>query len=223
MLNCLVSVETRSGRSLRADSTREAILEAAETLFAEHGIAAVSHRQIVAAARQGNNAAVAYHFGTMKDVVRAIEDKHGDHIEMLRNQAISEMAESPGLRDWVACLVLPLTDHVSALGTPSWYARFAAQVLTDPTYRRIIIKNSFESASLHHIVEEIGRALPELPAQVLAERSVMMRTMLIYTCAEFERELAQGQPSPWPDWPAAAHGLIDGIVALLQGPVTCLG
>jgi len=218
-----VSLETRSVRSQRADNTREAILGAAETLFAERGIAAVSHRQIVAAARQGNNAAVAYHFGTKTDVVRAIEDKHGDHIESLRTQTISGMGHAPGLRDWVACLVLPLTDHLSAIGTPSWYARFAAQVLTDPTYRRIIIKNSFESPTLHHIVVEMGRALPALSAEVLAERSVMMRTMLIYTCAEFERGLAEGNPSPWPDWPSVAHGLIDGIVALMQGPVTRLG
>jgi AcrR family transcriptional regulator len=218
-----VSVETRSRRSPRGDNTREAILTAAERLFAEHGITAVSHRQIVAASRQGNGAAIGYHFGTKTDVVRAIEDRHGDHIESLRTRTISGMGSSPGLRDWVACLVLPLTDRLSAIGTPSWYARFAAQVLTDPTYRRIIIKNSFESASLHHVVEEIGRAVPELPEQVLAERSVMMRTMLIYTCAEFERVLAEGNPSPWPDWPAAAHGLIDGIVALMRGPVTPLG
>ena len=160
-----MSVETRGVRSQRADNTREAILGAAETLFAEQGIAAVSHRQIVAAARQGNNAAIVYHFGTKTDVVRAIEDKHGDHIESLRTRTIAGMGDSPGLREWVACLVLPLTDHLGAIGTPSWYARFAAQVLTDPAYRRIIIKNSFESPTLHHIVEEIGRALPELPSR----------------------------------------------------------
>src|SRR5271163_1560812 len=67
-----------------------------------------------------------------------------------------------------------------------------------------------------------GRALPALPAEVLAERSIMMRTMLMYTCAEFERGLAEGKPFPWPDWPAAAHGLIDGIVALMLGPVSRL-
>ena len=219
-----MSVETRSVRSQRADNTRQAILSAAEKLFAEHGIAAVSHRQIVAAARQGNNAAVAYHFGTKMDVVRAIEDNHGDHIESLRAPERSPAwATRPGCGTGWRCLVLPLTDHLSAIGTPSWYARFAAQVLTDPTYRRIIIKNSFESATLDHVVEEIGRALPALSARALAERSVMMRTMLIYTCAEFERVLAEGNPSPWPDWPATAHGLIDGIVALMQGPVTRLG
>ena len=211
--------QTRSVRSQRADNTRETILLAAERLFAEQGIATVSHRQIIVAARQRNNAAVAYHFGTKADVARAIEDKHGDHIESLRTRMIADIGDSPDLRDWVACLVQPLTDHLGAIGIPSWYARFAAQALTDPTYQRIIIKHGFESPTLHHIVEQIGRALPTLPDEVRTERSIMMRTMLIYTCAEFERELAQGKPFPWPDWAAAAHGLIDGIVALMQGPI----
>jgi AcrR family transcriptional regulator len=214
-----VTIESRGVRSLQADNTRETIMSAAERLFAERGIEAVSHRQIVLAARQGNTAAVAYHFGTKEHLVRAIEGKHGDHIEALRGQMIAGIGGSADLRDWVACLVQPLTDHLGAIGKPSWYARFAAQALTDPTYQRVIVKHGFESPTLHHIVEQIGRALPMLPAEVHAERSIMMRTMLMYTCAEFERELAQGNPFPWPDWPSAAHGLIDGIVALMQGPV----
>ena len=213
-----MSIQTRSARSQRADDTRETILSAAERLFAENGIASVSHRQIVEAAGQGNNAAVAYHFGTKADVARAIEDKHGERLESIRARMIDDIGDSPDLRGWVACLVRPLTDHLADIGTPSWYARFAAQALADPAYRRVIIKHGFESPTLHHIVEQIGRALPTLPPAVYAERRVMMRTMLMYTCAEFERELAQGTPSPWPDWPAAAHGLIDGIVALMQGP-----
>ena len=195
-------------------------MSAAERLFAEQGIAAVSHRQIVLASEQGNNAAVAYHFGTKHDLARAIENKHGDQIEALRAQMIARISGSADLRDWVACLVRPLTDHLSAIGTPSWYARFAAQALTDPTYQRIIVKHGFESPTLHHIVEQIGRTLPMLPIDIHTARSVMMRTMLIYTCADFERTVAQGAPFPWPDWPAAAHGLIDGIVALMQGPVS---
>jgi AcrR family transcriptional regulator len=220
LLTFLVTIQTRSVRSQRADDTRDTILSAAERLFAEHGIASVSHRQIVEAARQGNNAAVAYHFGTKVDVARAIEDKHGGRIESIRTRMIGEIGDSPDLRDWVGCLVRPLTDHLATVGNPSWYARFAAQALTDPAYRRVIIKHGFESPTLQHIVEQIGHALPALSAAAYAERGVMMRTMLIYTCAEFERELAQGTPTPWPDWPAAAHGLIDGIVALMEGTVT---
>jgi AcrR family transcriptional regulator len=215
----LVTVESRSTRTVRADDTRQAILTAAEELFAEHGIAGVSHRQIVTAARQGNNAAVAYHFGTKADLARAIEEKHGAHIEALRIRMIARIGASPDRRDWVACLVRPLTEHLKSLGERSWYARFAAQAMTDPTYQRIIIKAPSESATLHRIAEEIGRGLP---AKVYLQRAVMMRAMLMHTCAEFERCIAEGNPSPWPDWNVAADGLVDGIVALMQGPVTPL-
>ncbi|HEX2214632.1 MAG TPA: TetR family transcriptional regulator, partial [Mycobacterium sp.] len=56
-----VTVTTaRSVRTERASVTREAILTAAERLFAEHGVYAVSNRQVSEAAGQGNNAAVGY-------------------------------------------------------------------------------------------------------------------------------------------------------------------
>jgi Bacterial regulatory proteins, tetR family len=60
----------------RSVSTRQAILSAAERLFAERGMYAVSNRQISEAAGQGNNAAACYHFGTRTDLLRAIENKH---------------------------------------------------------------------------------------------------------------------------------------------------
>jgi len=76
-------------RNDRASTTREAILTAAERLFAEHGVYAVSNRQVSEAAGQGNNAAVGYHFGTKADLVRAIESKHRIPIEQLREQMVA--------------------------------------------------------------------------------------------------------------------------------------
>ena len=62
-------------RNDRSTGTREAILSAAERLFAERGMYAVSNRQISEAAGQGNNAAACYHFGTRTGLLRAIESK----------------------------------------------------------------------------------------------------------------------------------------------------
>jgi AcrR family transcriptional regulator len=220
MLTGTVTTATRNRRSERADNTREAILTAAERLFAEHGIAAVSNRQITEAARQGNNAAVAYHFGTKADLVRAIEDKHAGHIEQLRQQKIAETGTSTDLRDWVACLVEPLTTHLAALGNPTWYARFIAQVTTDPTYQRVVTKNALASPTLRQVIEGINRGLPELPVHIRIERNLMTRMMLHHTCAEYERGFAEGRPVPRPDWLAASSGLIDAIVGVWQAPVT---
>ncbi|MEE2045897.1 helix-turn-helix domain-containing protein, partial [Nocardiopsis tropica] len=62
----------RVARSERVAATRETILSAAERLFAEHGMAGVSNRQIGQEAGQGNNTAVTYHFGSKEGLVRAI-------------------------------------------------------------------------------------------------------------------------------------------------------
>jgi AcrR family transcriptional regulator len=209
--------------SERASSTQVAILVAAERLFAEHGVFAVSNRQVSEAAGQGNNAAVGYHFGTKADLVRAIEERHRGPVEQLREQMVAELSRSGAsadMRDWVACLVRPLTDHLEALGNPTWYARFAAQAMTDPAYYNIIVKGALSSPSLVQVVDGIYRCLPNLSAEVRSERNIMARNLLMHTCAYRERALATGTTMHQLSWRAAASGLIDAIVGVWLAPVT---
>ncbi len=221
-----MTTAARTVRTERATSTQEAILAAAERLYAEHGMFAVSNRQVSEAAGQGNNAAVGYHFGTKADLVRAIEQKHRGPVEQLREQLVSEVSEgsevneTAEMRDWVACLVRPLTDHLETLGNPTWYARFAAQAMTDPAYYNIIVKGALSSPSLVQVVDGINRCLPDLPAEVRFERNIMARNLLMHTCADRERALAAGSMMHQTSWRAAASGLIDAIVGLWLAPVT---
>lgn len=207
-------------RNDRASGTREAILTAAERLFAEHGVYAVSNRQVSEAAGQGNNAAVGYHFGTKADLVRAIESKHRLPIEQLREEMVAQTDESADLREWVACLVCPLTEHLAELGNPTWYARFAAQAMADPAYHKIVVKDALASPSLVQVIKGINRCLPDLPSNVHTERNVMARNLLMHTCAEWERALAEGGPVPRSGWRQATSGLIDAIVGLWLAPVS---
>ena len=218
-----MTTATRSSRTDRASLTREAILIAAERLFAEHGVFAVSNRQVSEAAGQGNNAAVGYHFGTKTDLVRAIEHKHAIPVEKLREQRVAELGDSTELRDWVCCLVLPLTDHLTALGNPTWYARFAAQVMADPAYQKTVTRDALALPALVKVLEGINRCLPDLPGDVRVERNIMGRNLLMHTCAEYERALAEGSPLPLTSWRAGASGLIDAIVGLWYAPVTRQG
>jgi AcrR family transcriptional regulator len=210
----------RTLRNDRASSTREAILTAAEKLFAEHGVYAVSNRQVSEAAGQGNNAAVGYHFGTKADLVAAIESKHRVPIEQLREQMIARIAGSTDLYEWVACLVCPLTEHLASTGNPTWYARFAAQVMADPTYQETMFKGALASPSLVQVVKGVNRCTPALPEHVQVARSIMMRNLLVHTAAEWERALAEGTRIPGSGWPQATSDLIDAIVGLWLAPVT---
>jgi AcrR family transcriptional regulator len=209
----------RTARSDRSTGTREALLSAAEVLFAERGMYAVSNRQISEAAGQGNNAAACYHFGTRTDLLRAIESKHREPIEELRTRMVADIGDSTDLRDWVGAFVRPLTDHLAALGTPSWYARFAAQAMADPTYRHVVTKDALTSPMLVQTIDGINRCLPDLPKRVRFERIAMVRNLLMHTCAEHEGALAEHVSHSRSSWPVAGEGLIDAIVGLWRAPI----
>jgi AcrR family transcriptional regulator len=215
-----VMTTARAVRADRASTTQEAILKAAERLYAEHGVFAVSNRQVSEAAGQGNNAAVGYHFGTKTDLVRAIEQKHRASIERLLERMLTGIDDSAELRDWITCLVCSLTEHLAQLGNPTWYARFAAQALADPAYQKIVVKDALASPSLVQVVEGITRCLPDLPIAVVTERNIMVRNLMMHTCADFERAFADGDSVPRTSWTAVASGLIDAIVGLWQAPVS---
>jgi AcrR family transcriptional regulator len=200
--------------------TRDAILDTAERLFAERGVRGVSNRQISEAAGQGNNAAVNYHFGTKTDLIRAITREHATRIEQLRAGMVEGVTEPDDLRQWVACLVRPTTAYLQELGSPTWYARFSAQITTDPTLREIMVEESHPSPALVRTIEGFRRCSPDLPADVRAERGDMARQLLIHMTAERERALAEGGTTRRGNWPDTATGLIDGITGLWLAPVT---
>jgi AcrR family transcriptional regulator len=203
----------------RAQATRERILVAAERLYAEHGVLAVSNRQISEAAGQGNNTAVGYHFGTRTELVRAIVRKHTGPIERLRGRRLDGGGHA-GLRDWLGCLVHPTTEHLAELGAPTWFARFAAQVLTEPSLRTVAVEETLTSPSLARTLAGLYRCLPELPAEVRAERNAITRQLLVHTMAERERALAEGAPTPRATWREAATGLTDALAGMWLAPVT---
>ena len=181
----------------------------------------MSNRQVSEAAGQGNNAAVGYHFGTKADLVRAIEQKHRGSIERLLARMVAETGDSPELRDWIACMVCSLTEHLDQLGNPTWYARFAAQALADPAYQKIVVKDALASPALLRVVDGITRCLPESAdgrrhrAQHHGAQSDDAHVRRFRTRIRRGRWRASERLGA-----AVASGLIDAIVGLWLAPVT---
>lgn len=217
----MVIMAGRMKRDEQVNATREALLIAAERLFAERGVHAVANRQISEAAGHGNNAAVSYHFGTKADLIRAIARKHAEQIEQIRARMVADIGDSTELRDWVSCLIRPVTEHLATLGSPTWYARFIAQVMADPTLNAIMVEESLTTApSLQRFQDYLARCLPGLPTTVHLERATMARHLIVQMAVEHERALAEHTPTFRPTWNATATSLIDAIVALWRAPVT---
>ena len=217
MTVCSRSEKTRPDR---AAATRDRILDAAERLFAERGVLAVSNRQIGEAAGQGNNSVVGYHFGGRSELVLAILRRHAVAVEQLRVDLLSRVGPGSPLHDWVGCLVRPLPAHLAELGEQSWHARFLAQASNEPTLRAVIRADAKASPSLQRAREGMFRLLPAFPAEVRAERGEMCRLVVVHMCAEHERTLHNGTAAPSHTWDAAAARLVDAVVGLWLAPVT---
>jgi AcrR family transcriptional regulator len=201
-------------RSRNAEATRELLLRTAERLYAEHGLAQVSNRQIVEAAGQANNSALSYHVGTRADLIEAITRTHLEPIADGMRELVELTRGSTNPRDHVASLVLPYIRHLADLGNPSWFARFIAQITTDPAST-----GSHADLLAPHFQEGLATVwahVPDLPAEEAELRSRTMRVAIIHTCAELERAAAAtGVPV---NWTLVAESLTDAVTGLLLAP-----
>ena len=82
---------------MSTDSTRDRILDAAETLFAEKGIASTSLRELTAAAG-ANLAAVHYHFGSKDALVHEVFRRRLEPINRERLRLLEEAEAAAGDR-----------------------------------------------------------------------------------------------------------------------------
>lgn len=112
----------------RREATRQAIIEAAESLFAEQGLDAVSLRQIGLEIRAGNTAVVSYHFGDKEALIEAILHHRLPEFERRRAELLSSFkACDRDITALLRALWLPLFEQRNAQGRRS-YAAFLASL-----------------------------------------------------------------------------------------------
>lgn len=194
-------------------------MAAAERLYAEQGIAGVSNRQISEAAGQGNVAAVGYHFGSKTDLVRAITAHHSAAAELVRQDLLDRLADPDDVRAWVECLVRPVPEYLAGLEAPTWYARFSAQLMTDPVLRAVLTDDALNRRPVAEVLTGLGRLLRHVPADVRRARGRMASVLITHTCAEHEERVARGEAPP-ASWRTTATLLTDAVSGMFAAPAT---
>jgi len=194
-----------------AVETRARLIAAAEQLFAEHGVAGVSLREITRSAGARNAIALQYHFDDRAGVVRAILDKHLPAVEARRNAILDEI-EARGaadLRALAAALVRPLA---AKLGDPDGGREFL-QIYADLVNRPAPkIPSGERAGSL-----ERWRAMVE---PLLAEDAARLHrrfTAILHTVLELSRRARSG---PHRDDRLFTSYLVDVVTAILAAPVS---
>jgi AcrR family transcriptional regulator len=191
-------------------STRELIIQAAEKLFAEHGIEGVSLREINRTAGQLNTGAVQYHFGDRDGLVRAILDKHAADLEP-RRHALLDQYEAAGMDDMramAAAYVFPLASKLEDPDGGREFLRIASEYFTRPATLDELIPVKDHLGSLRRWHEIMDELLPAEQDTWLSFRFPALR----FTHVELARRAA-GPPRP--DNRLFTSHLVDLVTALL--------
>jgi AcrR family transcriptional regulator len=206
--------------------TQDRLLRAAERLFAQRGIDAVSLREITRQSGARNTVAVQYHYTDRAGVLAAIVAKHEPGIEAARHALLDEYEAStragngdgdgagagPGLRPLAAALVRPLAAKLDDADGGPEYLRIQADLLSRP---RPVIGDRWRT--------DPGNSMFRWRAMVdpfLDEESIRLHrrfTAVLHTAVELGRRAGSG---PHADDRLFVSHLIDVVTAILGGPVS---
>lgn len=201
-----------------SDRAREALLDAAEELFARHGIDAVSDRRIAEFAGTANHSAVKYHFGGRDELLRALLSRHVEPVDKRRKELIADLGEDAELWDMVACRILPWIEHLASLPVPSWRARFLFQVRTVPSVAEILSDSLARSEGFDNLLAHMKQKHGEIPPAVMRARSGILEQVVLGICSEYEGRMQEGTEQG--NWESVGYLLIDSITGMLSAPVS---
>jgi AcrR family transcriptional regulator len=152
----------------RGDTTRHAILEAAERCFAERGFDGVSLRAITQAAGV-DLALVNYHFGSKDNLLHAVFIRrarvvHEDRVRALEGARHEAGTKSPSVEAIVAAFLEPLLRRLIA-GDRGWrrYGRLVSQLDVLPQFAGLT--GEVLDPTALHFINALRLALPKTPAQ----------------------------------------------------------
>lgn len=160
-------------KTLRSDGneTRDKIKHAAQRLFAQRGVEGVTVQDIVSAAGQRNGAAIHYHFGTKRDLLKELVLDGAKLIDERRQAMLDEMEEADTItvRSMIEALAIPLLELGKQTGQYTYIRMIANVQLTDRELLRDVIGDQW-NIGYRRCLEHLAALLPHLPESVLHQR-----------------------------------------------------
>ena len=167
-------------------STKQRILDSAEALFARHGFAGASLRQVTASANV-NLAAVNYHFGSKENLINEVFRRRLDELNGQRLRALESVTATAGytLEDVLDAFVRPaLTLSQDAKGGGGFVRVLARAYAEHNEQLRKFLHDNYGPA-LKEFAAAFARLLPHLDKQELYWRLDIVSGALTYAMADF--------------------------------------
>lgn len=200
-------------------TARHALIDAAERLFAEHGLDAVPLRDIAVAAGQRNSSAIQYHFGGRDGIIIEVFRRRIGEAERARAKFIEVMdrnGRGVELRGLAEALVLPIAELVNAAGPQGAYARFIEQTSALIDFRPADYWDV--SSATRDLRMRLVDNLGHLTESVATERVELVHGSIFSAFANFERRRSRRNSMEQGDLARTSWHLIDMSVGALSAP-----
>jgi len=165
-------------------STRQRILGAAEELFAEHGFAGASLRQVTAAAKV-NLAAVNYHFGSKNNLIEEVFRRRLDELSRRRLERLAEIGANATLESLLDAFITPALELSLNPRGGSVFMRVLARAFAEHNSHL----RKFLSDNYGYVLKDFAAAfanlLPQLDKEELYWRLDIAVGSLTYAMADF--------------------------------------
>ncbi|MGI9289743.1 MAG: TetR family transcriptional regulator [Gammaproteobacteria bacterium] len=200
---------------------RQQLIAAAEKLFAESGIDAVSLRQINVAAGQKNSSAAHYHFGSKDALILAIYGNRMASVNLRREAAIDQLevnGQQNDIRKLVETIVEPIVEEIDADASGRNYIGFMAQAMGHPQLDLEALWQQENNTGLVRLLEHLRSALPHLEDPLFGQRFGLAFEQIIHSLADRERlrDTAQFDVNSQ----MFVSNLIDSIAGGMSAPVS---
>jgi AcrR family transcriptional regulator len=182
--------ETERGATARGIRTRDRLIDTAERLWGERGIAAVSLREIRLAAGQRNNSALQFHFGGRDGLVRAVAERHLPRIDALREQMYAELVAEDRETDFAALvevMIRPTAEYLRRGPSERAWTKIAPELMTRPDVSRKDMVEHTPTTALHVGVSLHDHLSQRIEPDLVVERLMSVLTACSHLCADRAR------------------------------------
>ncbi len=202
----------------RSALTRERLITAAQKLFAERGIDAVSVNEITTAANQKNRNALQYHFGSRAGLIQAILDHHGEAVAQVRARFIrdNDLSRWPPAEAAARVLVMPLGSYLEATAEGLHYVRILSQLAAlDSPHSNPGAQQRFSFRDVPELEALLQRAMSHLDRPEAQRRLFLVLSINFHGVADLFRGFGDGSPRLRS---AMLEQVVCAITALLEAP-----
>jgi AcrR family transcriptional regulator len=206
-----------------SDTTREQLILAAERLFGEFGIDAVSLRQINAAAGQRNSSAAHYHFGSKDALIAATFDYRMERINgrrLRRLDEISKAGTADNVRMLVEAMIFPIVEEVEESEGGNHYIRFEARTLGHPKLDFFSLWRSEHSKGMGRIYVLLKKALPDIPTAILSQRFGMIIELIVHCLGDLELFRMTAEKNHGFNGALFFNNLVDSCTGAFTAPIS---